>query len=155
MENLNIVSHYIRIQIPSCLCMAGLGLHIDSLGSLVQMSVALTEMIFKKKCLRIFLVEIVKIFLVVKLLQWKIGQFPQGISAEIFSWKSAWLKPQTFQPGIPKLKEKYVNLLLPCTDSWKSGCACTNCTSAMFKLSIGSVYDNLHISDWHENIVSK
>ena len=34
-ESLNIVSYYIRTQIPSCHCMAGLDLHISPLGSLV------------------------------------------------------------------------------------------------------------------------
>ena len=61
-ESLNIVvvGHYkyIRTQVPSCLCMTWLGLHKSPLGSLVEMSVALTELIFKKKSLRIFLVEI-------------------------------------------------------------------------------------------------
>ena len=66
-ESLNIVvvSHYIRTQVPSCLYMTWLGLHKSPLGSLVEMSVALTELIFKKKSLRIFLVKIDKVFIVV------------------------------------------------------------------------------------------
>ena len=61
-------------------------------------------------------------------------QFPQGISAEIFSWKSVWLRPRTFQHGTPK--EEYVNLLQPRPDSWKSGSVCSG---LLLLLSIGSV----------------
>ena len=51
MQSLNIVSvsHYIQTQIPSCLGVTGVGLYISHLGSLVEMYVASTEPIFKKK----------------------------------------------------------------------------------------------------------
>ena len=76
MESLNIVLvvskplHTEQTQIPSSLCMAGwVYIYVSPLNSQVDMSVALTKHIFKKKSLWIFLVEIVKVFIVVKLLQ--------------------------------------------------------------------------------------
>ena len=66
----------------------------------------ITEPIFNKKCHGRSITS----------LQWKICQFPQGISMKCFYWKLVQLMPLTFQPGTPK--EKYVDPPPPCPDSW-------------------------------------
>ena len=79
-------------------------LHSSMLGTFFVYTLTLSMPIFKKKSPRRFLEKMPKLFIVVTLLQWKVWNFLPEISAEIFSWKLAYLVSRCIQKRPPTKK---------------------------------------------------